>query len=143
MNRVRAVALTAYGPEASWRHILIDVAKLQAVVMIAYGALVCLFGMPEAGAVGVVVVGVMAVLGIEAFVSNARWRRRHRAYMLALTCEAIRAKARADAEAGRLLGTLDGVYNWLRLREVPEDQVENLVNMYVDTYDETTGLGLR
>lgn len=52
----------------------------------------------------------------------------------------IRIRARQDAAAGRLLGTLQGTENWLRLQEVPEDQWDDLMSCYTESYDEATGL---
>ena len=54
----------------------------------------------------------------------------------------IRIRAREDAAAGRLLGTLDGTMNWLRLQEAPEEEWEDLMNCYVEAYDEALGQGM-
>lgn len=51
----------------------------------------------------------------------------------------IRIRAREDAAAGWLLGNLDRTMNWLYLQNAPEEEWEDLLNCYVEAYDEALG----
>lgn len=134
------VARRVYGPEASWRHVMIDLAAQMATALGLYGALRAL-GLSEEGALlGVVVAATLAVAGY-ATVVHRRSTRRHRAHMMNLTREAIRRKAHVDAAAGRSLGTMDDTRNWLLLRGVEGPDAESLLEDYAEAYDEAIGRG--